>query len=603
MRYFISIVLCLVIQKGLAQKELGVIGSWRSHYNNYTITQVVKGDQYYAATKNQIISIDDANNIQYIGKVEGLHEIGIQKIAWDSIGEQLIIAYQNSSIDIKQGEQVYLINAIKNTTLFNQKQIEYIKVKSPLAFIGTGFGIVVIDLQIHEIKETWTNEDIDRFNSTYPYINNLSISNIPFKTDIDKGIALYPDSTNWIDIPGPRHPIKGKMSVIEKQLIAPYSGTQNGLCFYDEKGWHQLEKSALPIFDFSTPSNVTNKAWLTSPNKLYQIDFSNSTIDSVGLDKSSQHIVDLTHAIDGTPWILNQSRGLQAWSNNQWSTFPVPTNSIFTNQAQMISSQSGQLWMAAPQNQGLLIYQTNNTNKQGAWFSKTTSPNNGNLPSNAVTSIIEDLSGQIWVGTDNGIAIFQCDDLSSNPCNAYLPIVNNNGFNAYLFQKETVQCMAVDGANRKWIGTNNGLWLISPDGLEILEHFTSTNSPLPTDSITQIIIEPNSGEVFINTSEELVSYRGTATSGSNTQEALFIFPNPVPPEMNGLITIKKITNNALVKITDINGKLVFQTRALGGQAIWNGRTYEGNKVASGMYLVFVQNNEGTEKTTGKILIL
>jgi ligand-binding sensor domain-containing protein len=212
------------------------------------------------------------------------------------------------------------------------------------------------------------------------------------------------------------------------------------------------------------------------------------------------------------------------------------------------------------------------------------------------------LKGSVWVGTDNGIGIFNCGDIASDPCNAYLPIVNNNGFNGYLFQKETVNCISIDGANRKWIGTNNGAWLLSEDGLTIIHHFTKSNSPLPSDTIMQILIHPKSGEVFINTNNQMVSYRGTATAGKEVQNTIQIFPNPVSSNYNGSIAIRGLVNNAIVKITDISGRLLYQTNALGGQALWNARTIEGQKLASGIYLVFVRDLTGNEKAVGKIVI-
>jgi hypothetical protein len=236
------------------------------------------------------------------------------------------------------------------------------------------------------------------------------------------------------------------------------------------------------------------------------------------------------------------------------------------------------------------------------WKQFTTQASSGNLPSTNVKSLCKDLSGSIWVGTDNGIGIYNCGDIATEPCNAYLPIVNNNGFNGYLFQKETVNCISVDGANRKWVGTHNGAWLLSADGTEIIEHFTKLNSPLPNDTVVQILIQPNTGEVFINTVNQMVSYRGTATQGKATQSTIQIFPNPISTHFNGQIAMRGLIENALVKITDLNGKLLYQTTALGGQALWNGRTYDGQKVATGIYLVFVRDISGNEKSVGKIVI-
>jgi hypothetical protein len=165
-----------------------------------------------------------------------------------------------------------------------------------------------------------------------------------------------------------------------------------------------------------------------------------------------------------------------------------------------------------------------------------------------------------------------------------------------------VNCIAVDGANRKWVGTQNGAWLLSADGNSIIEHFTKNNSPIPNDSILEILIDPWYGEVFFNTANEMVSYRGFATKGAETQKEILIFPNPVAPDYNGPIAFRGLVENALVKITEISGNLVFETRALGGQANWNGKSLTGQKVATCIYLVFVRDDIGSEKAVGKIVI-
>jgi hypothetical protein len=258
--------------------------------------------------------------------------------------------------------------------------------------------------------------------------------------------------------------------------------------------------------------------------------------------------------------------------------------------------------MIAPNKQGIYVYQSKDVHGTEAWKIFTTGQTNGNLPSNNVTSIANDKMGSMWVGTDNGIAIFNCSNIATEPCNAFLPIVKSNGFNGYLFQKEIVNTIAIDGANRKWVGTNNGVWLLSEDGIDIIEHFTKKNSPLPSDSIVQIIIDPKNGEVFFNTKTQMVSYRSTSTEGAIHQQNIQIFPNPIPPAFNGLIAIRGLVENAVVKITDLTGKLLYQTKALGGQAVWNARTYEGRQVATGIYLVFVRDMDGNEKGIGKIVI-
>ena len=136
----------------------------------------------------------------------------------------------------------------------------------------------------------------------------------------------------------------------------------------------------------------------------------------------------------------------------------------------------------------------------------------------------------------------------------------------------------------------------------MLRHFTTENSPLPDNTVLSIGIEPTDGDVFFFTKNEIISFKGEATESVKSQSAIKIYPNPIAPSYNGPILIKNLVNNALVKITDINGQLIMQTRALGGQAVWNGRDQYQQKVASGIYLIFVRDEMGNEKAVGKIMI-
>ena len=140
-------------------------------------------------------------------------------------------------------------------------------------------------------------------------------------------------------------------------------------------------------------------------------------------------------------------------------------------------------------------------------------------------------------------------------------------------------------ANRKWIGTNNGIWLISADGNSILLRFTQENSPLPSNLIQKITIDPITGDVYIGTEGGLVSYRGYATEGNQEDCEVKIFPNPVQSGYSGIIAISGLVENSDVSITDISGQLVYRTKSLGGQAVWNGLDYTGHRPQSGVYLI------------------
>jgi hypothetical protein len=193
--------------------------------------------------------------------------------------------------------------------------------------------------------------------------------------------------------------------------------------------------------------------------------------------------------------------------------------------------------------------------------------------------------------------------LTENGCDAQQIIVTVNGVAGYLLETERVSTIAVDGANRKWVGTSNGVFVLSPDGTEQVAYYTVDNSPLLSNVIMDIAIDGESGEVFIGTDKGLVSIRGEATEGGEEHSGVLVFPNPVRENYDGPIAIKGLANNANVKITDVNGMLFYETTALGGQAVWDGRNYNGERAKTGVYFVFSSNEDGSSKNVAKLLII
>jgi ligand-binding sensor domain-containing protein len=241
---------------------------------------------------------------------------------------------------------------------------------------------------------------------------------------------------------------------------------------------------------------------------------------------------------------------------------------------------------------GLLLFNEGNIDDPNDDQCRVFTSTNSELPTNETNCIAVDLDGDVWVGTATGIVIFECgaDPFNEN-CRGTLRIVERDGFLEFLFKTQSVQAIAVDGANRKWVGTGSGAYLLSPDGEEEILHFTENNSPLPDDNIRTIAVNNETGEVFFGTDGGLVSYQGDAVTGRRfASDNVLVFPNPVRPEYEGPITIRGLQRDANVKITDINGKLVYETQALGGQAIWDGRDYNGRRAQTGVYLVFSSTN-------------
>lgn len=241
-------------------------------------------------------------------------------------------------------------------------------------------------------------------------------------------------------------------------------------------------------------------------------------------------------------------------------------------------------------------------------------PNNGSkLSTESVTALVQDQNGNLWLGTNKGIKViydgyraFQNGGKGEvSPVTCSNITITNGEFAEYLMAYESITAIAVDGANRKWVGTaNGGLYLISSNGLYQLEHFTTANSPLLSDKIVAIGIHDRTGEVYIGTDRGLQVYRGTATYAERVPMSdIHAFPNPVKPDYDGPIAIKGFTRNGIVHITDAAGHTVFTTVANGGQAIWDGRTLSGERVASGVYYVFASDEVGGNQSVAKILII
>ena len=228
----------------------------------------------------------------------------------------------------------------------------------------------------------------------------------------------------------------------------------------------------------------------------------------------------------------------------------------------------------------------------------------GAIPGSRVLSIAVDQEGLIWLGTDEGVAVFYTPEkaFSNENNDAQRIYVTQDGYTQYLLETEAVTSIAVDGANRKWFGTERaGVFLMSADGTKLIYHFTTENSPLLSDLITAITIDDNTGEVFFGSDKGIVSFKGSATKGGETNSDVVAYPNPVESGYTGIIAVKGLVRDADVKITDIAGNLIYHTKAEGGQAIWNGLTMNGSRPGSGVYLIFISNVDGSETYVTKIL--
>jgi len=276
----------------------------------------------------------------------------------------------------------------------------------------------------------------------------------------------------------------------------------------------------------------------------------------------------------------------------------------------LIIAKNGYKWIILPKGNGLLVVDDNDTpeNYTDDRSKRMLVEDNDNNIISGVYSIAEDLDGNIWVGTDQGPLIYyNPEKVFNNDLNAFRIKISRNdgsGLADYLLNSEVITSVAVDGANRKWIGTNSsGVYQLSPDGTTMLRNYNETNSPILSNSIVSLAIDNKTGEVWLGTSRGVQSVRGEATTGSEQFSKVYTFPNPVREDYYGNVTITGLMRDSHIRITDISGNLVFETESDGGQASWDLSTYNGKRVSTGVYLVFCASSDGTQSAVTKMLVI
>ncbi len=466
-------------------------------------------------------------------------------------------------------------------------------------------------------------------------INN----NEPWLADQFGGLSHF--TTSGVENYKPNSPqatASGGMIVYNNQFYATagevneswnYQYNGNGIYHFKEGSWTNINRFVYPrldsLLDFiaiaADPRDET--IWAGSygggllhlePGPAFEIFKQNFIGPTVG-DPTSYRVSGLAFDLENNLWISNygsaQPLKVRKTGGN-WYAFTVP---FFLNEnsvAQIVVDDNNYKWIVSPKGNGLLCYDQGSSLENSGddrWKIYRAGAGSGNLPSNEVLCAAKDKAGFIWVGTTDGIGVIQCtqDVFNSTACEAVLPIVQQGNFANFLFKGEEVRDIAVDGADRKWVATKNGVWLIDAAGEKVIYQFTEANSDLLSSDVRKITIDGKTGEVYFATLKGICSFRGTATEGTMVNADVLVFPNPVPPGYTGTIAIRGLVNNAIVKITELDGRLVYQARALGGQAVWDGKNYKGQKISSGTYLVLVNEDPnssfGKEKTAAKIFFI
>lgn len=453
-----------------------------------------------------------------------------------------------------------------------------------------------------------------------------------YVADFYLGLIKYSNGTReTIETNGPFTASVFDMEVEDGILyVAPGGANSNFQFTFNQDGvfinqgfWFNYNKLNTPVLDqifdiiVVEADPFSNKVYFGSlygglleyENYTFKLfDKDNSPLTSPTGDPERTEIGGLAFDSQGNLWITNYGTSkpiVVKTTDEQWYSYSLPGG--ITGPTQIVVDDKDLKWMIMPiDNTGIAVFYENNTFDNKAddqVFIYNTAT--GGLPTNEVTVLAADKDGELWAGTTQGISIFSCgrEQILEGSCKAYRPLLEQDGYTGYLLENEIITDIAVDGANRKWIGTLNGAFLMSEDGTKQIEYFHVDNSPLFSNTIIDIAIDPLSGIVYFGTDKGIISYKSTATEGGEKHENVLVYPNPVREDYTGPIAIKGLVTDANVKITDVSGNLIYQTTALGGQAIWDGKTLDGKRAHTGVYLVFSTNNDGTETIVAKLLFI
>lgn len=538
-------------------------------------------------------------------------------------------------------DNIYGIEDTGLSTLFTLPftiEIMGLNVVGNSIYLSVYDGLIILDKDyaIEQVVNSYPfNSSAQARNASYldgaiyiaDYLNGLVSVSAQGTTNLS---VSGPPKNNFFAVNGAHDKISVAGGIINKSVLT-----------YSRAGAYTFQDEAWTLFDAGNQSMIDdNRVWdigatAVNPNNTKQTamggycydallisddgtqintlyNTSNSVLEATTLGNGFVCITDLKYDTKGNLWVLNgyANKPLKVLTKaGSWYEFDAGAASKTRYSGRMTVDQEFNKWFAI-YDEGLFGYNDGGTiddPSDDKYIQLDDGANTGALPSKNVTALAVDLDNELWIGTESGFAILynttSAFDAASGEYNAQRIKIEYEGNVEYLLGNTSITDIEVDGGNRKWIGTANaGIFLLSSDGLEILQSFTTENSPLISNSIIDMHFQEKSGELFIITDNGLISYRSDASTGDSDYSDVKVFPNPVKPEFNGLITIQGIKYDSDVKFTDVAGNVVYQTTSNGGTATWNGKTLTGEKVTSGVYLIWTASNVEKGRKVGKVVI-
>lgn len=660
---FLSIISC--------QLSIAQIGTWRNYLAYSEVQQIqAAGDDIFVMASNGLYQYNKQDQSIYTyDKTKGLSDVTITFIKWCQQAKRLVVVYDNSNIDlVETNGNVINISDIYVKSITGGKAIYGVTIKDQYAYLATEFGVVKLNVKNAVISEsyilgfavsaiTFEDNNIYALKQDGTYLTaNLSKNLIDPSnwTACDTAPSFEEDKTDYntyielvktLQPEGPSHNLFGFMKFINGKLYTCDGDFNNSVPIqvlnnseweiYQSKGISDITGVSFQgAYCLDVDPNNENHVFAGARNGLYEyldqkfVNFynsNNSVIEAYnGRSFNNQLVTGVKFDKANNLWILNSQAPTTSlikmspdgtFSKFNHSELMKLNEGGFTNKSNgtlsnmMIDSQ-GIMWFVNNNHYLPAIYQYNMDTDQIKAYETIINQDGSKLNFTYYWRYVaEDLSHNIWVGTDKGPFMLERSQINSGGSTfTQVKVPRNDGTNLadYLLSGIDILSIAVDGAGRKWFGTNgNGVYLISSDNMKQVQHFTTENSKLLSDVIKSICINHTTGEVFFGTDKGLCSYISDATQPNTemTKDNVWAYPNPVDPDYTGLISIVGLTLNADVKILSANGALIAEGKSNGGTFTWDGCDREGNRVSSGIYMVATSTNEGKKGTVCKIAII
>lgn len=573
-------------------------------HNNYLYLATALGVMYGGIAPN--INLQDFNNWQIFNSESAIPEGKIDAI----------VNFNNSLFAGINNQGIYQLNnsTWSRTDFPIAQSIKSMTVSSEKLLVSQDNSLIAITPSIFSII---TDENIIRpFEAEYDSEDNLWIA------DSAKGLIKFNGNGTEVLIPnGPFVSKVRKLVYGNEQLLAVSGNTlsrEQGYSVFSNGGWKNFNvfegtnNPIPPVRNFSSASfNSANLSWylgslqdgllVKHQDNTYELfNYSNSPLNPSQTTEGNTSIVDLTTDWEGKLWVVNNDvfpgeSSLHSLSTEGWKSFML--DHPYSNSAlQILLDFAGNKWLRinpALDNSGILVF----NEESGKTKHLNSRIGEGGLFNSKVNDMAIDKSGYVWTATNSGISVFYSALGIFDGGDAIRPIFENQ----YLLKDNKVLAIAIDGGDRKWIGTETGgVWLFNEDASELILHFTTENSPLPSNRVLDIAIHEKSGEIFIATDKGVVSFRADANEGESGFSNVKIFPNPILPDFKGIVGVTGLSDNTIVKITDISGKLIFQTISSGGTASWD---LSRSKVRTGVYFVFAVSENGEENMISKVAVI